>query len=108
MCDFNKWLSSIQIISEYAYGWIKGHFPSLKAAGKHQDMKELYKAIEVLLVLHNICLDCRDRPEDIPDFDLQELHDNDNDEADVDPDEDLIIPADNTNIPQHETTEWIK
>ena len=71
-------------------------------------MEELYKAIEVLLVLHNICLDCRDRPEDIPDFDLQELHDNDNDEADVDPDEDLIIPADNTNIPQHETTEWIK
>ena len=71
-------------------------------------MEELYKAIEVLLVLHNICLDWRDRPEDIPDFDPRELHDNGDDEADVDLDEDPIIPADNANIPQHETAEWIK
>ena len=108
MREFNQRLSSIRIISEHAYGQLKGRFPGLKAAGQHQDIEDLYKAIEALLVLHNICKDWRDRPEDIPDFDPRELDNGDDDEAEQDADEAAIIPPNNANIPEYETDDWLK
>ncbi len=112
MREFNQRLSSIRIVSEHAYGQLKGRFPGLKAAGKHQDIQDLYKAIEALLILHNICKDWRDRPEDIPDFDPQELDDggdHSDDEAAEDADEvPLVIPPNNANIPIYESEDWLK
>ncbi|KAL1943466.1 hypothetical protein VTO73DRAFT_4541 [Trametes versicolor] len=72
MQQFNKRLSSVRIISEHAYGRLKGRFPGLKALGTHHDINDCYKAIVALLVLHNICLDLNDQPEDIFDFDARD------------------------------------
>ena len=108
MRDFNKRLSSMRIISEYAYGQLKGRFPGLKAAGQHRDIEDLYKAIEALLILHNICMDWNDRPEDILNFDPKELPVDFEDEDDEqDPDEDLLAHGD-ANIPVHETDQWLR
>ncbi|EJF59915.1 hypothetical protein DICSQDRAFT_64153 [Dichomitus squalens LYAD-421 SS1] len=107
MHEFNKRLSSMRIISEHAYGRLKGRFLGLKAAGKHHDIEDLYKAIEALLILHNICMDWNDHPEDITNFDPRELPvDDENEEQD--PDENPPILEGDANIPLHETDQWLK
>ena len=64
MRAFNKRLSGIRIEVEHAFGMLKGRFRSLKEMGPHADIQEMYKAIEVLLILHNMCIDYGDKPED--------------------------------------------
>lgn len=54
---------------EHAFGLLKGRFLSLKEMGTHHDIQETYKVIEALMVIHNMCIDHGDRPEQIHDFD---------------------------------------
>jgi hypothetical protein len=57
MRAFNKRLSGVRIGVEHAFGMLKGRFRSLKEMGPHADIQEMYKAIEVLLILHNMCIE---------------------------------------------------
>lgn len=107
MRQFNKRLSSVRIISEHAYGRLKGRFPGLKALGTHHDINDCYKAIGALLVLHNMCLDLGDRPEDIFDFDPRDTPAGEpemEEEEQPDPDE---VALDQGN-PEYETDRWLK
>ena len=36
--------------------------------GTHHDIQETYKVIKALMVVHNVCIDHGDRPEDIHGF----------------------------------------
>ena len=65
MRAFNKCLSGVWIGVEHAFGMLKGRFQLLKEMGPHVDIQEMYKAIEVLLILHNMCIGYGDKPEDI-------------------------------------------
>ncbi|KAF8578402.1 hypothetical protein K439DRAFT_1300408, partial [Ramaria rubella] len=67
-CDFNKCLSHIRIWVEHAFGLLKGRFPALKAMGSANNIQEVYKAVEALMVVHNLCIDMDNHPEDILDF----------------------------------------
>ncbi len=114
MRDFNACLSSIRIVSEHAFGRLKGRFPSLKDFGPHESILELYMAIEALLILHNLCIDWNDNPEYIwrynpadPPRDDEELP------QDIDPDDSNVaninvVIEGGTPIPTHETDEWLK
>ncbi|KAF8579607.1 hypothetical protein K439DRAFT_1359267 [Ramaria rubella] len=66
--DFNKRLSHVWIWIEHAFGWLKGRFPALKAMGSANNIQEVHKAVEALMVVHNLCIDMDDHPEDILDF----------------------------------------
>ncbi|EPQ53226.1 hypothetical protein GLOTRDRAFT_45952 [Gloeophyllum trabeum ATCC 11539] len=68
--QFNRRISSIRIRVEHSYGMLKGRFPSLKELGAHHDIQEIYRAIQAMMVVHNLCIDLGDAPEDIPAFDL--------------------------------------
>ncbi len=109
MRAFNAHLSSIRIMSEHVYGRLKGRFPSLKEMGIHDNMTELYKVIEALIVLHNICIDFNDRPEYIWAFDPKDpIRDDEEVPEEVDPDtlgERIVGQTEN---PQHETDAWLK
>ncbi|KZT60620.1 hypothetical protein CALCODRAFT_429004 [Calocera cornea HHB12733] len=65
---FNRHLAGQRIIIEHAFGDLKGRFRSLCDLGTMDNMEELYKVIEAMLVLHNICIILGDRPEEIEDF----------------------------------------
>lgn len=109
MREFNKRLSSIRIRVEHAFGLLKGRFPSLKEFGRHDDMAEAYKAIEALMILHNICIDFGDKPEDIWDFDATDEWTDDGGSEMEDPDEvdePDALPA--PNVPARETETWLK
>ncbi|THU92289.1 hypothetical protein K435DRAFT_672379, partial [Dendrothele bispora CBS 962.96] len=67
MRDFNYKLSSVCISVEHAFGQLKGRFPSLRCMGAHEDIHEVYRVIEALLILHNMCLYHNDSPKDILD-----------------------------------------
>ena len=102
MQDFNKRLSSIRIVSEHAFGMIKGCFLSLKEMGTHRNIQDMYKAIEAMMILHNICIDWNDSPEEIWDYDPADHWENDgNDEDDgIGGDEEFNGDA---QVPEHET-----
>ncbi|KAM6491053.1 hypothetical protein JOM56_013292 [Amanita muscaria] len=79
--------------------------------GPHNDVQEIYRVIEALMILHNFCIEHDDQPEDIYDYVLRLDGDADNAE---DPDEedsgnfgceDIIGEA---QIPGHETDSWLK
>ena len=113
MREFNKRLSSARIISEHAFGRLKGRFPGLKDLGTHRDVQDMYKAIEAMLVLHNICIEWQDHPQDIIDFNPRD----DFDEAAV-ADPPVQVDMDTrvycqviegeAEIPEHETDLWMK
>ena len=42
--------------------FLKVFFLSLKGMGEHMDIQTIYKAIEAMLVLHNICIDQDELP----------------------------------------------
>lgn len=110
MRQFNKRLSSIRIASEHAFGHLKGRFPSLKEMGSHKDIEEMYKAIEAMMTLHNICIDWGDHPEDIWDFDASDSWPDDEDEDNEDLDADVgcqDIEGD-IEVPIHETDAWLR
>jgi hypothetical protein len=73
MKDFNNLLSHIRIASEHAFGLLKGHFLSLMEMGEHKDIQVMYKAIEAMLILHNIFIDWDDHPERIWNFTLDSV-----------------------------------
>lgn len=104
MRDFNACLSSMRVISEHAFGRLKGRSPSLKDMGHHNNVHDLYKAIEALMILHNICIDWKDEPEYIdpprPDEEMPE---------EIDANENInIVVAGGTDIPSHKTNKWLK
>ncbi|KAL1948348.1 hypothetical protein VTO73DRAFT_12423 [Trametes versicolor] len=98
MREFNARISSIRIASEHTFGRLKGRFTSLKCMGPHDDLDDLYKAIEALMILHNICIEWKDKPEYIWSFDPRDntpAHFKD----DVDPDVIVQVVAGETEIP---------
>ena len=105
---FNKNLSSIRVYIEHTIGLLKGRFLSLKEMGPHADEHEMYKAINALFVVHNLCIDLGDIPEDFIAEGLAE--DQPDDDVDL-PDyggELVILPEDNGHIPAYETDDWHK
>jgi hypothetical protein len=114
MREFNVLLSSVCIASEHAYGLLKGRFLSLKGMGEHKDVQEIYKAIEAMLVLHNICIGWNDHPDSIWEYDPTDIWegwdgvddrvDDEGDEAEVGI-EDIEGEA---NIPERETPQYLK
>lgn len=107
MRQFNIRLSSERIRVEHAFGKLKGCFPSLKEMGCHKKIQEMYKVIEALLILHNMCIDYGDVPEHIFDFDptdntiLVEV-------AAGDIHFGLVDVTEEADIPWYETDQWIK
>lgn len=72
-------------------------------------MAEAYKALEALMILHNICIDFGDKPEDIWDFDATDEWTDDGGSEMEDPDEvdePDLLPA--PNVPARKTEIWLK
>lgn len=111
MRDFNRTLSKVRITSEHTFGRLKGRFPSLKDMGPHDNLEDLYDVIEALMVLHNICIDWGDRPEEIWSFDPKDPpRDGEEMPEEVDGDTATIyenIPE-GSSIPHYETDAWLK
>lgn len=108
MWEFNKHLSGVCIASEHAFGLLKGRFPSLKEMGRHEDIQDLYKAMEAMMIIHNICMDWKDRPDYIWDFDPTDDWSDDEDEDEVQG-EDVgceVIDGE-AHVPDHETNAWL-
>ena len=103
MRAFNKRLSGVHIEVEHAFGLLKGRFRSLKEMGPHADIQEMYKAIEALLILHNMCIDYGDKPDDDWEIDLDEERSVEHEE-----DPDAMIIENGENIPARETNAWLK
>lgn len=59
---------------EHAFGDLKGRFPSLKCLGGVDDLPNLFRAIEALLILHNICIELNDNAREIEDFRTDDLY----------------------------------
>jgi hypothetical protein len=106
MRAFNKHLSGIRIGVEHAFGMLKGRFGSLKEMGAHADIQEMYKAIEALLILHNMCIEYGDKPEDIWGYDPK--GDFDDEEGEYLENGDGMILDDGEGIPARETDAWLK
>lgn len=111
MRKFNRHLSSVQISIEHAFGILKGRFLSLRVMGPHDDVQEIYRVTEALIILHNICLEHNDQPEDIYDYVLS-LESESEDAVDADEEdsgnfgcEDITGKA---QVPGHETDNWLK
>ena len=107
MREFNIHLSSECIRVEHAFGKLKGRFPSLKEMGCHKKVQEIYKVIEALMILHNVCIDYGDVPEHIFDFDPT----NDAIPVEVTAGDihfGLVDINQEANVPLYETDQWIK
>lgn len=111
MREFNQRLSSVRIASEHTFGRLKGRFPSLKDMGSHENLEDLYDVIEALMILHNICIDWGDRPEDIWSFDPRDPP-RDGEEMPEEQDGDLVSIYENVaggaGVPLYETEAWLK
>ena len=105
MQEFNCRLSSIHIKSEHAFGLLKGHFPALKEMGRHENIQDAFKAIEALMIIHNICIDWKDRPDHMWDF---EPTDHWSDDEEVDADVGGVVIVHEARIPANETYAWLK
>ena len=95
---------------EHAFGLLKGRFPSLKEMGVAQDFQEIYKVVEALMVVHNICIDLDDHPEQISDFDPTDPQGED-EEEDADTNVLTIYGAavcERVPVPGRETDAWLK
>jgi hypothetical protein len=70
----------------------------------------MYKVIEALLILHNMCIELKDKPEDIWGFfDTDDDDDDDDDDKEVeDPDHDNVANEMLEVIPDRETDGWLK
>jgi hypothetical protein len=47
---------------------LKGRFPALKCLSPAENMKETYRDVASLMIIHNICIDLGDHPEDILEY----------------------------------------
>ncbi|KIL57042.1 hypothetical protein M378DRAFT_88397, partial [Amanita muscaria Koide BX008] len=108
MRAFNRRLSGIRIEVEHAFGMLKGRFRSLKEMGPHADVQEMYKAIEALLILHNMCIEYGDKPEDIWGFDPTDPFDSEAGFVEPEQDADALIIENGQGIPAQETDAWLK
>jgi hypothetical protein len=105
---FNRRLSSIRIYVEHAFGILKARFSSLKELGTHDNPQDMYRAVEAMIAVHNLCIDLKDGADDF--FDANE------EQASIDDLEDVdqfagyggVIPEQQANIPAHETDGWLK
>lgn len=70
---FNRNLSNKRIYVEHAFGMLKGRFPALKAFPTPDDAQNIYRVIEALMVLHNICIDLHDEPGQIDGYDAGDI-----------------------------------
>ncbi|KAG9102107.1 hypothetical protein FS749_015690 [Ceratobasidium sp. UAMH 11750] len=74
--QFNKKISTARVIIERTFGQLKGRFPALHRLGVVQDMMELYRAVEAMMVMHNMCFDLHDRADGFVDAITQSCMDN--------------------------------
>jgi hypothetical protein len=47
----------------WAFGRLKSRFPALKKMGAVSDIKDMYRAVQAMMVVHNLCYDLGDRPD---------------------------------------------
>ncbi|KAJ7742544.1 hypothetical protein B0H16DRAFT_1323264, partial [Mycena metata] len=78
--------------------------PCLRGMGQHQSVQEVYRVIEALLVLHNMSIDFKDKPEDT--WVLTKDPEDVNDENDGDREGMDVVGA--AQVPAHETDDWLK
>jgi hypothetical protein len=62
--QWNEAFSTRKVVVEHAFGQLKRRFPSLRYM-PGRDLSYMYRAIEALLVIHNICVELRDGVDDI-------------------------------------------
>ncbi|TFK58517.1 hypothetical protein BDN72DRAFT_781995, partial [Pluteus cervinus] len=106
--SFNRALSSVRAYVEHAFGLLKGRFHSLKCLGNHTDIQDAHKAIQAMMIIHNLCIDWGDHPIDTSDVDMEDDTDNDEDEnSNADGFGDVVInPEMEGVIPAFETDAW--
>ena len=79
---------------------------SLKTMGQHGNMQEVYKAIESMIIIHNMCIDFNDHPQSIEGFTA------DNAGFPIEPsmNESFLqeVEEADINIPIYETDQWLK
>ena len=73
---FNKRLSQLRIAVEHAFGRLKGRFPALRSMPGRR-LGEVYRAVEALMVIHNILERQSDDQQRIPHFNGREDPDRD-------------------------------
>ena len=64
---WNVKLSCLRVAVKNAYGRLKGQFPCLRALRGHK-IRDMYRFIESLLIVHNIIEEFGDDPKDISGF----------------------------------------
>jgi hypothetical protein len=57
--EWNEAFSTERVVVEHAFGQLKLRFPSLRTM-PGWNLSRIYRAIEALLIIHNICVDRRD------------------------------------------------
>lgn len=77
--------------------------------GLHEDVQDVWRAIDAIMIVHNMCLYYKDHPEKLEDY-LEDLKDDGTGDWDAD-----ILPKviqgdvrGPANIPHHETPNWLK
>ncbi|KAF8593744.1 hypothetical protein BDV93DRAFT_412655, partial [Ceratobasidium sp. AG-I] len=60
---FNLQFSRGRIVVEWAFGHLKARFPALKRLGAVRDMGDIYRAIEAMMIVHNMCFQLGDAPD---------------------------------------------
>jgi hypothetical protein len=106
MRAFNRRLSSVRIVVEHTFGLLKGRFPSLRGMGTHKSLQDVYKVIEALIVVHNMSIDLKDKPEIT--WNITEDPDDQEDENEGDREPMVQDVVGNAAVPAHETDAWLK
>ncbi|KAJ3981565.1 hypothetical protein F5890DRAFT_1534734 [Lentinula detonsa] len=74
MKDFNFKLSKQRITVEHAFGCLKLRFRSLQMMGAHENVQDAWRAIDSLMIVHNMCLYYDDQPAQLDDY-SEDIHD---------------------------------
>lgn len=61
--EFNRKISRVRIVVEWAFGRLKWRFPALTRLGAAHKIEDIYRVIEALMILHNMCFNHGDAPE---------------------------------------------
>jgi hypothetical protein len=70
--------------------------------GPHKKIQDMYKAIKAMMIIHNICIDWVNKPEDIWDINNTDSWSDDEEEGDDDTDGNGIIEGE-AEVQLHET-----
>ncbi|KAF7304138.1 DDE Tnp4 domain-containing protein [Mycena indigotica] len=62
MKNFNYLLSTQRITVEHAFGCLKLRFRSMQMMGGHKQVQNVWRAIEAMMIMHNMCLIHDDHP----------------------------------------------